>query len=130
VLVPELSVRDLATSLDFYVDLAGFAVRYARPDEGFACLERGAAELMLDQLGTGRDWITAPLEPPFGRGINLQIDVEAIDTLAQTMTGAGQTLFTPLETRTYQAGPHTITQRQFCVLDPDGYLLRFCQIVS
>lgn len=35
-LVPELSVRDLAASLDFYVDGVGFAVAYTRSDPAFA----------------------------------------------------------------------------------------------
>ena len=50
-LVPELSVRDCAASLRFYRDILGFAVRYQRPEEGFAYLALGEAELMLDQIG-------------------------------------------------------------------------------
>ena len=48
-LVPELHVTDIDRSLRFYVDLLGFSVAYARPDEGFAFLEFGGAQLMLEQ---------------------------------------------------------------------------------
>jgi hypothetical protein len=106
-----------------------FSVRYTRPDEGFAFLELGAAQLMLDQLGAGRDWVTAALERPFGRGVNLQIEVEAIDPIYQRIVSAGIEPYEPVETKSYQAGETIITQRQFCVQDPDGYLLRFFETV-
>jgi len=124
-LVPELSVRDLAASRQFYCMLLGFSVRYERVEEGFAYLERGAAELMLDQIGIGRDWTTGPLAPPFGRGINFQIAVDAIDPILKRLEAASIAQFQPPETRRYQAGGLIVVQRQFCVQDPDGYLLRF-----
>jgi catechol 2,3-dioxygenase-like lactoylglutathione lyase family enzyme len=127
-LVPELSVRDIAASRRFYCDIVGFSVRYERPEEGFAYLALGTAELMLDQLGTGRDWITAPLEPPFGRGVNFQIEVSALAPILDRLAAAGIPLFLPFETRTYRRPSGDIVQRQFCVADPDGYLLRFFEM--
>ena len=73
-LVPELLVTNLARSLAFY-DACGFRVRFARPEDGFACIERGKAQIMLEETAEGA-WATGPLDPPFGRGINLQIEVE------------------------------------------------------
>ncbi|KFC68614.1 Glyoxalase-like domain protein [Devosia sp. LC5] len=99
-------------------------MRYSRPDEGFAYLELGAAELMLDQLGIGRDWVTAPLELPLGRGVNFQIEVVALDPVLARLQEAGVALFQPLETKAYRVGDDVVRQRQFCVQDPDGYLLR------
>jgi catechol 2,3-dioxygenase-like lactoylglutathione lyase family enzyme len=128
-LVPELSVSDIGRSLSFYCDVLGFGVRYQRPDEGFAFVEIGGSGLMLDQLGQGRDWLTAALEPPFGRGINLQIEVESLEPTVRRLSEAGVTLFQPVETKSYPVGDQVVTQRQFCVMDPDGYLLRFCEIV-
>ncbi|MFC3704119.1 bleomycin resistance protein [Devosia honganensis] len=124
-LVPELSVSDIAASRRFYCDLLGFSVRYERPEEGFAYLALGPAELMLDQLGKGRDWLTGPLQAPFGRGVNFQIEVAAIDPLLQRLAAAHVKLFQPVETKTYRTATGALTQRQFCVEDPDGYLLRF-----
>jgi hypothetical protein len=77
-LVPELLVSDLYHSLDFWCGLCGFAVRYMRPVDRFAYVELGSAHLMLEQLGVGRNWVTAPLQPPLGRGINFQITVSTI----------------------------------------------------
>ena len=115
-LVPELDVRDLEASLAFYVGVLGFAVRYQRPEERFAYLERGGAELMLQAAaGPGRRFRTAPLEPPFGRGVNFQIRV----------TDAAAEVVVDLEERWYRRGDGEVGNRQFVVTDPDGYLLRF-----
>lgn len=124
-LVPELSVVDIEASRRFYCDTIGFAVRFERVDEGFAYISLGAAELMLDQVGIGRDWITAPLEQPFGRGVNFQIEVEAVSPILDRLAAAGIAPFLPLETKTYRTAAGPVTQRQFCVCDPDGFLLRF-----
>jgi catechol 2,3-dioxygenase-like lactoylglutathione lyase family enzyme len=128
-LVPELTVSDLKRSLAFYGDVLGVGVRYARVDEGFACLELGSAVLMLDQLGIGRDWVTGALQPPFGRGINIQIQVVNLSPLLDHLDAGAVPLFQAVETRTYAVAEQMVTQRQCCVQDPDGYLLRFCEIV-
>ncbi|MDQ1525574.1 MAG: hypothetical protein QOG18_187 [Microbacteriaceae bacterium] len=44
-LVPELLVSDLDKSLQFWHDICGFAVRYARPDERFSYIALGSAHL-------------------------------------------------------------------------------------
>ena len=129
-LVPELTVSDIERSLAFYCEILGFAVRYAHVDEGFACLELGPAVLMLDQLGTGRDWVTAVLQVPFGRGINIQIEVADLSPLLERLDAKAMRLFHPAETKTYQVGEKRVIQHQFCVQDPDGYLLRFCAVVE
>ena len=126
-LTPELGVTDIGRSLGFYRDILGFTVAYERPDEGFAYLRYEGLELMLDQIGVGRTWETGPMEFPLGRGINLQCMVDAIDPLLAGLSKAGIALYLPVETKTYRVGDHDATQRQFCVQDPDGYLLRFCE---
>lgn len=126
-LTPELGVTDITRSLGFYRDILGFSVVYERPDEGFAYLRYEGIELMLDQIGVGRTWETGALEFPFGRGLNLQCVVSAVDPLLVSLSDAGISLYLPVETRTYRVGDRDVVQRQFCVQDPDGYLLRFCE---
>lgn len=122
-LVPELLVSDFAASLDFYVRVIGFAVRYDRPAEKFAYLDLGGAELMIEQETDF--WLTAPRERPYGRGINLQIEVADLDGIIARLLAAGIPLFRPAEEAWYRAGDHYSGNRQFLVQDPDGYLLRF-----
>ncbi len=130
-LVPELYCSDIGRSLAFYTGVLGFAMRYARPEEGFAYLEREGAELMLDALHppdpTNRTWLAGPLEPPFGRGINLQIRVSDADALHAAAVAGGARIFLAMEERWYRAGTREVGNRQFILLDPDGYLLRFFQ---
>ncbi len=128
-LVPELAVRDWHASLRFYRDLLGFRADYLRPEEGFASLSFGDAELMIDQIGTGRDFGDAAelRNRTLGRGLNLQIRVPALDPLLAALAGSGTPLHLAPEERWYRRDDVEIGQRQFVVADPDGYLLRFCQ---
>jgi catechol 2,3-dioxygenase-like lactoylglutathione lyase family enzyme len=124
--IPELDVVDLDRSWRFYVEALGFGCRVERPEERFAYLARGPVHLMLEQAdGPGRRFRTAPLEYPFGRGINLQIEVPDVDLLHDQATRAGATIYLPLEDRWYRQGDEEAGNRQFVVIDPDGYLLRF-----
>jgi len=125
-LVPELDVTDLDASLAFYCDVLGFQVRYLRPEERFAYLKREGAELMLEEAaGPGRRFRTAPLERPFGRDANFQIQVTDAPGLVERVRGAGAPILIDLEDRWYRRGDGEVGNRQFVVVDPDGYLLRF-----
>lgn len=126
--VPELDVSDLAASLKIYIDIFGFRIHAQRPEERFAYLIRDGAHLMLEEAaGPGRRFRTAPLEQPFGRGINLQIAVTDVDDVHRAVESAKLSIVIPLEERWYRQGTVERGNRQFVVADPDGYLLRFAQ---
>ncbi|KQP31121.1 glyoxalase [Methylobacterium sp. Leaf104] len=122
-LVPELDVRDLARSLTFWCDGLGFTIAYERFERGFVYLEREAAQVMLNVVNG--NWTTAPLEPPLGRGINLQIAVRSTAEIIARLNALDWPLFRPLHDAWYRAGREEVGCRQFLVQDPDGYLLRF-----
>lgn len=124
-LVPELLVAELDRSIEFWCGLCGFDIRYSRPDERFAYVALGRAHLMLEQIGVGRDWVTGPLQRPFGRGVNLQITVPDSGALADVLSDAGVELFMQPETKWYRVGEEEAGVLQFLVQDPDGYLIRF-----
>lgn len=127
-LVPELYVSDIDRSRRFYTGVLGFAVLYDRPEERFAYLMRDGAALMLEQpADPERTWLAGALEPPYGRGVNFQIEVADIGPLHAAVLAAQAPLLLPLEERWYRRGDGQVGQRQFVVQDPDGYLLRFCQ---
>ena len=130
-MVPELLVSDLDTSLGFWCGLCGFSVAYDRPEDRFAYLDRAGSQVMLEEvMAPGRRWVTAPLERPFGRGINLQIAVDDVMPILTGLDAAGWPLFLELEEVWYRAGTSETGVRQFLVQDPDGYLLRFSQNVG
>jgi catechol 2,3-dioxygenase-like lactoylglutathione lyase family enzyme len=124
--IPELDVSDLDASLQFYVGLVGFKVSYRRPEERFCFLDLDGAQIMLEKAaGPGRRFRTAALEHPFGRGMNLQIEVVDVDSIHQRVTRSGGSIVIPLEEQWYRIDDHEAGNRQFVVADPDGYLLRF-----
>jgi catechol 2,3-dioxygenase-like lactoylglutathione lyase family enzyme len=125
-LTPELDVEDLAASLRVYIGVFGFRVLFERPEEGFACLELEGAQVMLEEAaGPGRRFRIAPLEKPYGRGVNLQIRVSDVAALYQRALSAGLSPLIALEERWYRQDGVERGNRQFVVADPDGYLLRF-----
>lgn len=136
-LVPELDVFDLATSLRFYEGVLGFRTLFERTAERFAYLERDGAELMIEEAsGPGRRFRTAPLEAPYGRGVNFQLRVTDVDAVLALAVDAGAEIVVPVEERWYRVdvaqpggrwphvGPTEAGNRQFVVADPDGYLWR------
>jgi len=122
-LVPELDVSDLPHSLDIYTRLFGFTVNYTRP--GFAYLSLGRVQWMLSQIRPGGPWQTGALEYPLGRGINFQIGVPDVEALHARLQAEAYPIFVPMKTSVYSEGRTEHRQREFLVLDPDGYLLRF-----
>lgn len=123
-LVPELLVSDIGRSLDFYLGICGWRVLWQRQAEGFAYLAREGAELMLEEP-RGRTFLAGPLEHPYGRGMNLQTQVDDVDALYASVLAAGLVPLLALEETWYRTGAVLSGNRQFVVADPDGYLLRY-----
>ncbi|MFM5127084.1 bleomycin resistance protein [Aeromonas veronii] len=128
-MVPELSVTDLARSLVFYTGLLGFSVRYRRDDPPFAYLEQQQVQLMLEQVHPA-GWQFGALEPPFGRGINLQMELTEIQPLLDRLQAAEIALFRQPTEVWYPVGEMLAGLREFLLQDPDGYLLRFVQYLG
>lgn len=124
-LVPELLVANVNESLRFWRDVCGFRVAFNRFDEGFSYLDLDGAQIMLEERGRGRNWVTAPLETPLGRGINFQISVHSIQPILAALESAGWPLFMAPEQKWYRTGAVETGVNQFLVQDPDGYLIRF-----
>ena len=125
-LIPELICSEIDRSLEFYTQVLGFTVLYARPDERFACLDREGARLMLEQP-VGRRFLAAPLVAPYGRGMNLQIEVSDVRSLYEAARASGPRIYLPREEKWYRRDGALAGSSQFIVRDPDGYLLRFFQ---
>ncbi len=126
-LVPELDVSDFERSVRFYTEVLGFEILFSR--EKFVYLELEEVQFMLQQ--TDNDgWQTGVLEPPFGRGINFQIELEDVGPLYQRLQEVGHPFFREVKDSWYKTGDVLSGQREFLIQDPDGYLLRFCQAIG
>jgi hypothetical protein len=128
-MVPELTVMQFAVSLDFY-RLVGFQVRFERTSPNFAYLTLGQAHLMIEEYhDTG--WHVGALERPFGRGVNLQIEVADVQVVADTLCAHAISLYRPVTEMRYAIAPGVEeVVRECLVQDPDGYLLRFQEYVG
>ena len=123
-LVPELDVTALATSLRFYAEVLEFRILFERPSERFAYLEREGVELMLEEAaGPGRRFRTAPLELPCGRGVNFQLRVDDVDEEYGRLENV---------VSAFVQKPTTMPwgNRSLLFRDPDGNLVNFFTPVS
>ncbi len=124
-MVPELYVSDFSRSLEFYSHILGFNVLYARHDPEFVYLEQEELQLML--LQSDKSWLGKPLEPPYGRGINLQMELSDITPVYERLLANGTAMQRDLKDVWRETGDMLSGSREFWVQDPDGYLLRFSQ---
>lgn len=127
-LVPELSCSDFKRSLKFYTTILGFEVLFERPERGFAFLALGQAQIMLEQ--SNGYWGTGPLEHPYGRGINFQIVVPDLQPIVARLSASKVPLFQNPETAWYRIDTVERGVLEFLVQDPDGYMLRFSQLIG
>ncbi len=127
--VPELYCQNIKDNITFFVDVLGFTIKYQREEEEFVYLTREGVDLMLEGVGgDSRKWLTGDLKHPSGRGVNFQWDVSDIKELYSTVQSkAPSSIFLPMESKSYLVDGKTVTQAQFIVESPDGYLFRLCE---
>lgn len=121
-LIPELSVCNFGRSLDFYAKILGFKIEYERPN--FAFLSFQGSQLMIEKDGA---WKTGKLEHPFGRGVNFQIEVDDADAFLKRLKRYKYPVKVPVKENWYRKGDVLLGNKEFLVMDPDGYLLRFAE---
>jgi catechol 2,3-dioxygenase-like lactoylglutathione lyase family enzyme len=124
-LIPELSASHFEKSLSFYTDILGFQIEYQRSENQFAFLSYQGSQIMLKQGNEA--WKTGELEYPFGRGIHIQMLVDDIEVIARSLKAHGYPLMVEPGEHWYRKDDLLLGLREFLVMDPDGYLLRFSQ---
>lgn len=124
-LIPELMVSDLGRSLDFYIKIIGFKKEYERKESKFAFLSFQGSQLMVQEINN--IWKTGKMKYPFGRGINFQIEVKSVKPLISSLNKNKYPIKFKQKDNWYRQGKALLGCREFLVMDPDGYLLRFSQ---
>lgn len=120
--IPELSVSNIEISKKFYQDL-GFVIKYERKENKFCFLELGGNQLMIEEEND--NWITAPMKYPYGRGINISMEVKDIELIRNKAVNNNYPLFLDIMINKYRIGNEEYQDKEFLIQDPDGYLLRF-----
>lgn len=125
-LIPELSVTSLEKSLKFYVGILGFKVEYSREKDRFSFISLGGAQLVLEE-GADNPWDAEDIVYPFGRGINFSIEVPELDPILERVKMNNVEIQREVEERWYQFKGKLLGEKQFSIVDPDGYLLRIME---
>ncbi len=131
-LVPELWCSDFQRSMSFYTDIIGFEVAQQRGNDPHAYLTLDRAQIMIAHWrfdGSWEPWLPNQMEQPFGRGINFQFMVDDVRGLFDRVTAKGVEPFLEIYEAEIWKTDCMDTRRQFMMLDPDGYLLRFAQTI-
>ena len=132
-LIPELSVSNFDVSLKFYTSVLGFKIEYQREEQKkFAFLSYQGSQIMIEEyLGDSNSpWNTGKLEYPFGRGINFQIDVDDIEPIVESLVQNNYPIKMLPEENWYRRENELLGNKEFLIVDPDGYLLRFSQDIG
>lgn len=125
-LIPELSVSNLNKSLEFYKCI-GFKIEYERPENKFAFLSLGEIQFMIQEISDKDKWDIAPLNYPFGNGINFQLEVTNVELIYNNLESNNYKIAFEIEENWYRQDDKLLGNKEFLVQDPDGYLLRFSE---
>lgn len=124
-LQPDLMVKSIERSVEFYRDVLGFEVvgEMSGPDGKVSHAEvtLGAASLMFDRL----DWAPHLANQSLGAGINLYITVEDtvdIDAYYARLREKGAAITQEIKDQFWG-------DRHFSLVDPDGYSISFAKNV-
>lgn len=121
-LIPELTVRNINKSKEFYLKL-GFKIKYERINDKFCFLELEDNQIMIEEIND--HWNTGKLEYPFGRGINISMSVSDVLGMYNKLKEQNIKMFLDLETHEYKVNGQIYYDKEFLIQDVDGYLLRF-----
>ncbi len=124
-LIPELSVSSIENSKKFYVDILGFKINYERKEDKFVFIEYCGNQMMLEQINN--NWNVGELEYPYGRGINISMEVQDLDLIYKNLKDNNYPFFKTIMINEYKKDDKILKSKEFLVMDPDGYLLRFNQ---
>ncbi len=121
-LIPELSVTNIDKSKEFYLNI-GFKIAYERKEDKFCFLELEENQIMIEEIND--HWNTGTLEYPFGRGINISMEIKNFDTVYNNIKNNKYPLFKDIMKSKYEVAGNIYIDEEFLIQDPDGYLLRF-----
>lgn len=123
-LTPNVVVRDVQKSLEFYINVLGFKLDLHVPEQPpyvFASVVAGNAVIFLNDQKSIPELTHAP--GGIGFALNLYIKVSGIEDWHKKVEQSGAKIVMPLTTQFYG-------MKEFAFEDPDGWVLMFAEPVS
>jgi catechol 2,3-dioxygenase-like lactoylglutathione lyase family enzyme len=124
-ITPNLLVRDVRKSTEFYRDVLGFTMGQTVPDQEpfvFVWMKRDDVSVFLNDItAAAHDYPAAATLPPGGTAA-LFFVVSDVDGYHATVAPKANVIM-PLKTQFYG-------MREFAVTDPDGHIITFAERVS
>jgi uncharacterized glyoxalase superfamily protein PhnB len=125
-LTPNLVVRDVAASMDFYRSVLGFQPAITVPEQPpyvFASVASGAVEIFFnDQKAVAEDYPALGAKP-IGGSLTLFIEVEGIEDILAAVQKSSAKITMPLKEQFYG-------MREFAFEDPEGWIVTIAERVK
>lgn len=128
-LLPELYVESFERSIFFYSQILQWKIEYTRESPRFAFLSYFGSQIMIQEL-LPSDLEQEQLRPPYGKGMNFQIETPTVQKIIDQLKKHDYPLKRGIKESWYEDGEVAYGCREILVSDPDGYLLRFSQDVG
>ena len=125
-LTPNLVVRDVAASMEFYVKTLGFKPAITVPEQPpyvFGSVVNDTVEIFFnDQKAVAADY--PPLgAKPIGGALTLFIEVEGIEQILASVEASKAKVVMPLKQQFYG-------MREFAFADPEGWIVTIAERVK
>ena len=128
--VAELWCTDFDESFRFYTESLGFCVGQHRTGSTHAYLVSGNSQIMISNFSQDGTWETGPFSKPLGRGINFSFFIKDVQAYYDKLMSSGIRPFVDLYTIWYWRPDCLANHKEFAILDPDGYMLRFSECIG
>ena len=106
--------------------MLGFKIVYERVDDKFIFLELNGNQIIIKQEND--IWNTFTLEFLYGRGINITMTIENVEDLFYYLMMRKYPVYSEIIYNEYIIDGIKYIDKEFLLQDPDGYLLRFCEM--
>ena len=102
-MVPELTVKNIDVTREFYIDILGFKLEYERVEDKFIFLSYGESQFMFEEFHQD-GWNLEGLSYPFGNGVNFSIETDDIESLYKVVKNVEIKLYRELKIVNYRVG--------------------------
>jgi uncharacterized glyoxalase superfamily protein PhnB len=125
-LTPNLVVRDVAASMQFYKTVLGFQPAITVPEQPpyvFGSVTSGSVEIFFNDHKTVAEDYPALGAKPIGGSLTLFIEVQGIEEVLAAVQKSGAKITMPLKDQFYG-------MREFAFEDPEGWILTIAERIS